>query len=263
MRKRVLITLAVVAMSAGSARAQEAFSMIGDAADAIGLLRGLKEVDNYIAGMYEGVGTMVVNGQTVQVPRYHAEMRYDIPGMRIDYDLGEGAQQQRRGEVVAGKYAWNEDKPGAGLVPGYGTATPAPDAYAERLLQMWMTHMGAVKAAMAAVQKAKVTTLGGRPAVSFPLPAPLQSTALTMTLDENKRPARIQARLGNRLYEAEYSNYKDFDLSDAPYPARTVFKRDGQVVLDLILTNGWGYNPYVIFPIPKNVGAGQAGRVGG
>ena len=37
-------------------------------------------------------------------------------------------------EVVSRQYAWNEDIPGAEIIPGRGKATPMPDAVQERLI---------------------------------------------------------------------------------------------------------------------------------
>ena len=52
-------------------------------------------------------------------------------------------------EVVSGQYAWNEDIPGAELVPGEGKATPMPRAVQERLIRLWASPQGAPKAALA------------------------------------------------------------------------------------------------------------------
>ena len=112
--------------------------------------------------------------------------------MRVDYDLGEGAQQQRKGEVFAGNFAWDEDMPGGGLTPTSGTATPAPDTYEERLVQMWLTPQGAAKAANAAEDKVTLTTVNDKPVLTFPLPAPLEGTMMTLTLNgQTARPEMV------------------------------------------------------------------------
>ena len=52
-------------------------------------------------------------------------------------------------ETVSGDYAWDEDIPGAELVPGKGKATPKPAALEERLIRLWASPHGAPKAAIA------------------------------------------------------------------------------------------------------------------
>ena len=52
-------------------------------------------------------------------------------------------------EVVSGKYAWDEDRPGAGLVAGEGTAKPMRESVDERLIRLWASPQGAPKAALA------------------------------------------------------------------------------------------------------------------
>ena len=265
MRNRLVMTLVAVAMLGSLARAQEPKEVAHRAAYRLGLMRGLDEKDFIIASQFDATGTMLVSGRMVKVPRYRAQIRWDTPGMRVDYDVEDGAQKQRRIEVVSGQFAWNEDKPGGGLTPKSGTATPAPDTYQDRLLQLWLTPQGVAKAAVAAGDKTKVSMQGGsRPVLTFPLPSPVEGTTVTLTLDPSTlRPEKAEARRGAALVEVAYSGYKDFDNSDVFYASRVVQKRDGKVVLDLTLTNGWGYNPYVIVPVPKNVSAGQPGRVGG
>jgi hypothetical protein len=264
MRNRLMIALAVPAILVGVGHAQEAEEAAHAAGYSLGLLRGLLETDYIIASQYDATGTMLVDGRMVEVPRYRAQILWDAPGMRVDYDLGVGAQPQRKGEVFAGQFAWDEDKPGAGLTPDWGTATPAPDTYEERLIQMWITPQGAAKAAKAAADNVTLTMVNDKPVLTFALPAPLEETMMTLTLNgQTARPEMAQVQTQGGLLEATFSDYKDFDNSDVVYPTRVVHTLDGRTVLDLTLSDGWGYNPYVIFPLPESVSAGPPGRVGG
>src|SRR5204862_1517326 len=52
-------------------------------------------------------------------------------------------------ETMSGEYAWDEDIPGAEIVPGKGKATPRPDAFQERRIRLWASPHGAPKAAIA------------------------------------------------------------------------------------------------------------------
>jgi hypothetical protein len=258
MRNRVVSTAVVASMLVGLGavvRAQDRNSLeqtIHQIGYGLGLYRGFKETDYIIASQFDASGMMMVAGQMVKVPRYRWQVRWDTVAMRVDYDVE--SDKQRRVEAVSGKYAWNGDQPGAGLTPTSGAATPAPDAHADRLVQMWLTPHGLAKAAKLAGAKAKLSVVGGNPILSFPLPAPVMSTTVTVTLDPvNARPEKVEAA----GLEATYSDYKDFDNSDVYYPSRIVHRRGGQVVLDLTVTAGEGYNPYVIIPVPKTVMAGQ------
>ncbi len=264
MRNRLAFALVAVAVLGSTGRAQDVKDVIHQGGLTLGILRGLNETDFIVASQFDANGTMLVSGRMVKVPRYRGQMRWDIPGYRVDYDVEDGAQKQRHVEVVAGKFAWNEDKPGGGLTEKSGNATPRAEAYQERLIQLWLTPHGVMKAAAAAGSKATLKMVGGKPVVTFPLPAPLESTMFTLTLDATRvRPEKVETKIGAAAIEATYSGYKDFDNSDVYYPARVIQKRDGKVVLDLTVTHGMGYNPYVIFPVPKNVSAGQPGKVGG
>jgi hypothetical protein len=271
MRRRLLVALVAVIALGGVGRAQRGRApgsapqgvggTIKAASAALGLARGLEGGDWLISAQYEGNGSMMVQGQTVKLPRYRASIRFDVKGMRVDYDLGEGAQTKRHVEVVTGNLAWDEDKPGGGLVANYGTATQAPGTQAERLLQIWMTPLGVIKAAtkpgkwmvLEPTPNTKLSEAGGREVLTFPLAAPLENVTMTVTLDAQHRPQHVEARMAGKVFEATYSDYKDWDLSDTYQPAHIVNKRDGQTVLDLTVTKGWGYNPYVIFPIPQSV----------
>src|SRR5947207_14131141 len=122
---------------------------------------------------------------------YHAGIGYQVPGMRVDItrrnpdgpvEGGGGlplAAAQRQIQVVSGQFARNESEPGAGLVPGAGTATPAPAAVNERLLQLWTTPYGVINAAMKAGGNANVSVDRGATTLTFPA----ASTHLKATLN--------------------------------------------------------------------------------
>ena len=52
----------------------------------------------------------------------------------------------RQIQLVNNSFAWNESVPGAGFIPGT-TATPTPGTVKDRLLELWSTPHGALKAA--------------------------------------------------------------------------------------------------------------------
>ena len=93
----------------------------------------------------------------VTVKNYTASINYDSGSMRVELlrEMGDvmprggGAPffgEQRQVQVVSGNYAWNVPAP-AGNAPAAPPAA-APDAQLERMLAMWATPQGFVKAAM-------------------------------------------------------------------------------------------------------------------
>ena len=142
-------------------------------ANNLGMLRTLKELDSLMTVEFWATGTMrevgpKTVGPPVQLKSYYGQVAYDFPGMRVDIVRASGTPP-RQIEVVSGAFAWNEDQPGAGLDPAVGKAVPAMDAVNDRLLRLWTTPFGVVKAATAAGEKTMVTTENGAVVVTFPL----------------------------------------------------------------------------------------------
>lgn len=243
------------------------------AADAIGMLRGQQEVDRIVTFEYWATGTMNVDGKPCNLTDYHAAVRYPVPGansrlpvpaMRVEFTC---AGQGRQIHAVAGRFAWNETEPGG------ANAMPVPEAVNERLLQIWTLPQGIIKAARMAGANTKVTYDGGSPALTFPLPAPLDAGTVKATLNTDvflfhimptgakrefsHRIMRVDTRLGAVMIETSYSEYGDWNdkdyKSDALLPRRIVQRRSGATALDLTITRSNTYNPYVIVPVPKNV----------
>lgn len=240
----------------------------------LGMLRTVREMDSLMTVEFWGSGTMrEVGPQTVgpqvQIKSYYAQIAYDFPGMRVDVTRASGTPA-REIQVVSGTFAWNEiDKIGGGLAPGWGSAVPAMDTVTDRLLRLWTTPFGVVKAAVAAGEKTKVTVENGAVVVTFPLvtSAPgetvnmvvggLSGTPVKATLDANYRSARVEVRYRDRVYVTTYANYGDLNekdyQADIYFPARIVQTVDGQTVLDLTVEKTNTYNPYVLMPVPETV----------
>jgi hypothetical protein len=259
--------------------APEVKKILSNVANALGMLRGVGEEDSVMSVEFWGSGTMVDGGREYKVTKYHGALGYDFPGMRVEIErTAGGAAPQRDIRVVSGTQAWNEDKPGAGLVTGFGNAVPATDAVNERLLQLWMMPFGAYKAAVAAGANVKVAAEGGRTVLNFPLteagvtgPAAnvvvgaLKGSPVKVTLNAQNRPETVEIRYGGRVYETTYSDYGDLNEKDNKadifFPARIVLSVDGKPVLTLAIDRTNTYNPYVIMPVPESiqkVGSGQS-----
>lgn len=266
------VALALAAPALEAQQAPDLKRVLYDMANSLGMLRTVNELDSLMTVEAWGRGTMrevgaKSIGPEVQIKSYYAQFAYDFPGMRVEIVRADG---QREIQVVSGTHAWNEiDKLGGGLEPGWGGAVPAMDAATERLLRLWTTPFGVVKAAAAAGEKTKVGIENGATVVTFPLVngkpeqtsylvvGELAGTPVKVTLDANSRPARVEVRFRDRLYVTTFSNYGD--LNEADYkadifvPARVVRTVDGQTVLDLTIDKTNTYNPYVIMPVPANV----------
>jgi PHD/YefM family antitoxin component YafN of YafNO toxin-antitoxin module len=265
-----------VALMAPTLQAQvpDLKQVLHDMANSLGMLRSVQEVDSLMTVEYWATGTMREIGPgdvgpPVQIKSYYAQIAYDFPGMRVDITRATGTPQ-REIQVVSGTFAWNEvDKIGGGLDPAWASAVPAMDRVADRLLRLWTTPFGVVKAAVAAGDRTKVTVEGGAVVVTFPLVngnpgqtvnmvvGELNGAPVKVTLNGDRRPVRVEVRYRDRVYVTTYSDYGD--LNEADYkadiflPAHVLQTVDGQTVLDLTIQKSNTYNPYVIMPVPDTV----------
>jgi hypothetical protein len=271
----LVTALAAPTIGVPTLRAQQtpgADEVLYDMADSMGMLRTNAETDMFMAVEWWASGSMAdvgpdTIGPLVEVESLFAEIGYDFPGMRVDVTRA----GEREIQVVSGEFAWNEiDEIGGGLVEGYGSAVPMPEAVSARLLRMWMTPAGVVKAMAAAGNQAEVTMEGGALVVTFPLVngdpdqaaahvvvGDLEGTPVKVTLNAERRPATVEVTHQGRLVTMTYSDYGD--LNDADYqadiflPAHVVRTIDGQTVLDLTIERSNTYNPYVMMPVPGTV----------
>ena len=263
MRMRILIIAVVAAVAVQTAGAQDSDNVLHAAADALGMLRGVLEEDSLSTIQYEGSGFVYAFDQALRpgmpptafkLTRYKAGINYDVPGMRVDFDRTNPDGVVRQIQVVAEKFAWNEAQPGM-------NATPAQGTFNDRLLQLWMTPPGVIKAARQAGANVKVTVERGATVITTPVPGLIGKT-MKATLNTENLIERVEAPtynpvLGDTLIETTYSDYKDLGgelyPSDVLFPTRIVQKMGGHPVLDLTITKGNTYNPYVVFPLPENV----------
>jgi glyoxylase-like metal-dependent hydrolase (beta-lactamase superfamily II) len=262
--------------TAATAAGPDVKAALAAAANALGMIRGPQRIDALSTVEYWGTGFTYAVGQSFRpdLPwpafkaTYHASISYLVPGMRIDITRtnpdgpvqgGGGlplAAPQRQIQVVGGRFAWNESEPGAGLVPGAGTATPAAAAVNDRLLQLWTTPYGVVKAAMEAGASTKVSVERGATIITFPA----AGATVKATLNAKNLVERVEVRsdnpvLGDIVTETAYTDYKDLTeaRSDVLFPAHIASRQGGFPVLDLTITKTDTNNPYVIFPTPDNV----------
>ena len=128
------------------------------------MLRSTEECDLIMTLVYQGKGTIQVDGQPCNVTMYRADISYRASGERIRITgTRPNGQSCSNIEVLSGAYAWNEDIQGAELVPGQGKATPMPATVEERMIRLWAGPQGAWKAAMAGT-RTKRTSNGSQTA---------------------------------------------------------------------------------------------------
>src|SRR5581483_3188397 len=150
-------------------------------------------------------------------------------------------------QLLAGNVVWNETngRPtyagtgGAvrGESPGIGLH--APTQYEERLLQMWLTPQGFIKAAALNDARVRTAVVGEarKTIVSFETPTKLR---LEGVLNDSHLVERIETWiahpvLGDTMIEAVFLDYRDFD--GVKFPSRIIHREGGYPVFDLTVTD--------------------------
>lgn len=260
----------------------------------MGMLRGIEEHELIISLEYRGEGTIQVDGQACAIAPYEDAARrgelgtsgyrisasYQTPGYRthIDCTLPNG-QTYANIEVVSGEYAWDEDIPGAGLVPGEGTATPNADALEERLIRLWASPFGAPKAALAGagiplrrvwrdpgglledgpatIGETSLSWDGETPVISFPIPGVDGATGVAR-LDDRFMAESVVVTHGRDTYEFAYTDYDDYNNPlhkiEVYLPGRMTETKNGEVQRDLDTIVTETGSVYVVIPVPSSVG---------
>jgi hypothetical protein len=237
----------------------------------------IKTLDYHAAG-----GTIQVDGQPCTLTKYRAQANYQIPGYRTQIECTRPNKQKYSNvETVSGTYAWDEDVPGAELVPGKGKATPRPAALGERLIRLWASPQGAPKAAIAgaaglppsqsfgqnpavlldrqAAAGAQATTTlsweGEKAIVTFPIPG-VPGAMATATLT-NYLTERVVVTHGTNKTEFVYGKFADWNNPlfkiEALYAGTIVERQNGTVVRSLQTKVTEIGQVYVVMPVPDSV----------
>jgi len=266
------VTIGVLTASPGAQQrpaptdsAADVKTLLFELANSMGMLRGLQQEDSILTLEHWAKGTMTVGQQKFDLPEYRLSVNYSVPGIRIDFRRqASGGQALRQIEVVSGASAWNETERGR-------NATAARDRAKERLVYLWTTPMGVVKAARMAGAKATVKAAGTATVLSFPLPAPADDVTLNATVRRDASllvpdEAALKTLVGTYVARVEtvgpvvtdttYAEYGDWNWDD--YQAdillpRRMTRKQGDTTLDLVTTNTNTYNPYVVMPVPENI----------
>jgi len=279
MRTRILVAILMIAAGVavhaqlrGAARApakptrDPKAQALYDWGNHMGMLRGVREVDAIATLELTATGTVTVTGQPCRLTEYRTSVNYQQGGQRILYTCTRpDSTIYKTGEVVSGKWAWDEDGPvGAGLVAGRGRALPMPNLLSERLIRLWSSPQGAVKAAVAGGDQTSVAVVAGKKVVTYAIPG--VPTAIAKATLTNGSPTglctsdcaeRVEVRQGTDVTEFLYTNYGDYNPAenklDAFYAGHMIEKRNGATVRDLTVKETQTANEYVVIPVPASV----------
>src|SRR5436309_5753972 len=258
MHKIVFATLGILALASAVAAQSNA---VQTAADALGAAR-IKTLQFTGSGQNFSVGQNYTPAEAwppVTVKSYTASMNYDTGSMRVELVREMGAVmprggggpffgEQRQVQVVSGNYAWNVP-PAAGNAP----APPPqanPDSQLERMLALWATPQGFVKAAMA--NKATTRNARGGTEVSFTVGGKYKMTG---TVNAQGQVEKVQTWIdhpivGDMPVETTYTGYKNF--GSVMFPSRIVQTQDGYPSLELTISMVTANSP-VDITVPDNV----------
>jgi hypothetical protein len=237
----------------------------------------VKTLDYHAAG-----GTIQVDGQPCTLTKYRVQANYQVPGWRTQIECAfKNKQTYKNVETLSGDYAWDEDIPGAELVPGKGKATPRPAALEERRIRLWASPHGAPKAAIAgaaglpttesfgenpavlldnqAKAGAKPTTTlewqGEKAVITYPIPG-VPGAMATATL-VNYLPESVVVTHGANKTEFIYGKWADWNNPlfkiEALYAGTMVERKNGTVMRSVNAKVTEIGQIYVIMPVPGSV----------
>ena len=265
MRKITLLAVVAVLILASAFMAQQR-NALQTAADALGAAR-IKTLQFTGSGANFSVGQNYLPNEPwprVNVKNYSASINYDTGSLRAELlremgavmPRGGGAPffgEQRQIQVVSGNYAWNVPVPPANAPAGAAPpAAAAPDTQPERMLAVWSTPQGFIKAAMA--NNASTRNARGGTEVSFTVGGKYKMTGI---INAQGQVEKVQTWIdhpivGDMLVETTYSGYKDF--GGVMFPSHLVQTQDGYPSLDLTISSVTA-NPAVDIAVPENVRA--------
>ena len=263
--KKTLIIVLAAGLCAMAAWAQDAKTTLDAASAALGATN-LRTVE------FSGRGSDFMFGQAYDgsnpwprfnLPSYTMTIDYTLPAMRDDRRRQQSENPPRGGGfqpligelhqiwVLSGSYAW--DMAGQNAVPA-AAERDLRSAVDGRLAQIWMTPHGFIKAAIANHATSRTETVRGakKTVVSFTAP---NKARFEGWLNEQNFVETISSRydnpvLGDNLFEARFSEYKDF--GGVKFPTRILQRNGGYPVLDVTITDVRP-NVAATFDVPANI----------
>jgi hypothetical protein len=229
------------------------------AAEVLGLIRGVQRSKTAVNTVeFAGTGTVADRApdgtwRNYTLTRFTAAFDFVIPAARFDMERSApGVRPQRHIEVVSGKQAWDEEKPGI-------DGTPIAGAAGDRARLIWLTPHGAMRGALMA-DDVRIASEGGKVVITYSVNA----EPVKVVLNAGLLPERVQIQAHGGMFadttlEATYSRYKDFEGYLFQCPSRMTQKAGSRTILDVTVSN-CVVNPYVIFPPPANLAKANASK---
>jgi glyoxylase-like metal-dependent hydrolase (beta-lactamase superfamily II) len=208
------------------------------------------------------------------MPSFTMAIDYTTPAMRTERTREQGEDpprggalqprvgQQRLIQFVSGRLAWNQTGETAtpagtggavrGESPGVGLHTPT--AVEERLLQIWLTPHGFIRAAREFKATTRTEAIRGARTTTIKFTTPIGLT-LEGFLNEQQLLDRIESWmahpvLGDTRIEATFTGYKDF--GGTRFPSQIVYRLGAYPAFDLTVT-GVTPNAPVKIEVPNTI----------
>jgi glyoxylase-like metal-dependent hydrolase (beta-lactamase superfamily II) len=221
---------------------------------------------------YSGTGKWFQFGQApspthpwppFDVSSFKASIDYETPAARVEMVRKQTLEpprvrpapvEQRPVQVVNGTFAWNLAAP-PGAAPGSAPVPQAqPAALDERLMEIWATPHGFLKAAR--TNNATSESANGGSTVTFTM----AGKKYVGTINAQNHVEKVQAWLdtpvlGDTLVETTFSDYKDF--GGVTFPSRIVRVQGGHPVLDITVSDV-KLNPAVDISVTEQVKSSTA-----
>jgi serine protease AprX len=218
-------------------------------ANAVGMSGDNSGNDEITSLEYWGTGTITLHGQLCTLTDYHASIKYQVPGMRVDFACVDvNGQSHHEIQVVAGNVAWNEAEP--------GNDTSAMETVSERLTDLWTGPLALVRAAAAAGANTRVTAEDGKIVLRFAVPGVADAT-VKATLSARNQAEQAESRLGAVLVQTTFSDYTELNGSDLRFdtffPRHIVQRQGDKTLLDLTVTKTSAVNVDLVMTAPENV----------
>ena len=151
-------------------------------------------------------------------------------------------------EVAARGLAWNASKPGT--FSGQAKGPPA-----ERLVVAYLMPSAVILAGRDAADVLKLGKDGARNQLTIPVPKLGANVNLVATLDAEGHPVKTTIVLDGKTYTGEFDDFLADRMDMAVvFPHSVMLRVDGKELANLEL-NWHQANPYLIFPVPKEVAA--------
>jgi glyoxylase-like metal-dependent hydrolase (beta-lactamase superfamily II) len=195
------------------------------------------------------------------VSSYTATINYATPSARVQMTRLQTVEpgrvrpapvEQKPDQHVSGATAWNLAVPAGAPAGAPGVPQPQPAAVEERVMEIWTTPHGFLKAA-AANNATTQPTSGGGSDVSFTV----GKNRYVGTINAQNQVERVQTWIDNTVLgdtpvEFAYSDYRDF--GGVMFPSRIVRTQGGHPVLDLTVS-AVKANAAADLPVPAEANA--------